>query len=496
MAKKLALVNASLDAFGAPPLDKEKGSEFGWNDRTFLGWQDGKVFDYGDYEARDIEELLKKDYKARQIENVMVMPIASATWAITGVKGDTGEADWLNDYWSHDEFNGGCKTPLDQIIGFMTTAFSYRKAFFEKMWAVGTGDFDGKYVYDNIGFRPATTCRMMRDPRNGSFQGFQQEPYAIGPQITKGVYPILIPPKRAFVYLSGARRDPMNGSSDLEIPFWCYKTKQKLLFLWFQFLEGVSLPRTIVRTKDIDDANRIASQIAGLRSSGVLPIATPTGDVSVDTLDLSGKGAEQFTSAIAWLDQASVNSVLAGFLDLTGTASNGLRTGGGGSYALSKDASDFFLQSEEAKTREMEFATRRDLFAPLLRYNFGKKARIPTFKFEPLNDEDKDNSLTLLTTALASPANVAGIPADFVGMLAKQVGDYIGLDGDQLQTVFQKAAADATAAAAANGASPTGQAVAGVAGATDAASNVMSSVKAGKKPSPQNSDDNPFAMPD
>ena len=86
-------------------------------------------------------------------------------------------------------------------------------------------------------------------------------------------WPIRVPRKRAFVYVHGKRLDPLSGTSDLEIAYWCYKTKQKLMFLWFQFLEGVSLPRTIVKANDITVAQQVAGQVSRLKSSGVLPVA-------------------------------------------------------------------------------------------------------------------------------------------------------------------------------------------------------------------------------
>lgn len=472
-----------------PPLDQEDGTSFGWNERMFLGFRDGDVFDYSDWEARDIYEMMKRDYKSRQLESVLSLPIVSATHSIVPSKNDAGEAEWLTDYWDHDQFNGGCDTGLDQIVGLMTSGITYARAFFELVWTRGTGDFDNNIVLDKVAFRPATTCRLLRDANNGSFKGFEQEPYYIGKEITKGKFPIVIPKKRAFVYIHNQRRDPLFGASDMEIPYWCYKTKQKLLYLWFQFLEGVSLPRTIVQSQDIGVAKQVAQQVARLKSSGILPLSGDAASVNIHTLDLSGKGADQFQQAITWLDTAATNSVLAGFLDLTGAAANGLRGGfGGGSYALSKDASDYFLQALESKCHEMEFAIRRDLFAPLIRYNKGKDAKIPMFKFEPLNDEDKATSVSLLQATLTAPSNKAGIPPEFVSALAKQVGDYIGVDGDKMAAAFDKAAKDATAMAAQQGAGVLGQTVAGVAGAVGAAS---STVQQATQPAPQN---NPFQV--
>lgn len=478
------------DGFNLPPLNQEDGTSFGWYDRINVGMTVDGLFltDYSDWEARDLYEMLSRDYQARRIENVLTLPIVSAEHSIVAAKGDGSDSmvNWLNEFWEQDHLSGGCRTPLDQIVNLMTSAFSYKRAYFEKVWRAGTGDYEGRVVYDDLAWRPQTTCRIMRDPFTGRFQGFQQEAYYVGPQIIQNdKWPIEIPANRAFVYTHATRRDPLNGSSDLEIAYWAWKTKQKILMLWMQFLQSVSLPRIIVKANDIDTAKDIGAKIAQMKSSGVLPVAVPGGPASVgiESLDVSGKGADQFKEALQWLDNAATQSILAGFLDLTSNANSGT-----GSYALSADASDFFLQSLEAKAREMEYCIRRDLFAPLIRYNFGPTAPIPKFQFEPLNDIDKSTAVSLLQQAMMIRSTAGaggmsgglgstGIPDEFVSELAQQVANYIGLDGAKMKDAFDKAAKQQQAQAAANvagGASPMGQAVAGAAGAVGAAQQAMS----------------------
>lgn len=475
------------DGFDLPRLDREEGTSFGFFDRLqVMGTTpDGKfVTDMSDWEARDLHEMLRKDYKARQIQNVLSLPLSSAEWTIEATEGDKGEAKWLTEYWSADHYSGGPRTSLDAIIDLMTSAIWYKRAYFEKVWTKGKGKFEGKTVYEDLAWRPQTTCRIVREPHNGRFMGFEQEAYYLGPEITRtDKWPIYIKPNRAFVFTHGARRDPLNGSSDMDIAFWAWKTKQKVLLLWFQFLQSVSLPRIVVKSPDQDTSNLVAKEIARMKASGVLPVAVPGGpdSVNVDVLDVSGKGAEQFLQAINWLDQAATQSVLAGFLDLQTSAANGA-----GSYALSNDASSFFLQSLEAKAREMEDQIRSGLFAPLIYHNFGPGAAIPKLCFEPLNDIDKETAVDLLKTAMAAPPG-GPIPTGFIAMLAEQVASYLGLEGEEIREQF-KASFDAAAEAAQQEAlaaevpgadSPAGQGVAAVAGATKAASEA---VKAGLNP--------------
>lgn len=461
----------------------EEGSAFGWDDRISFGSGLGNfdpniVFDFADWEARDIEPFLRQDYKARQILNVKKLPVESAERSIKPAKGDKGEFEWLQEKWDTDPLDGGCEQPLDYIINQAMSGVAYKRAYFEKTFEV---DDDEKIFYKSIAFRPQTTCRLAREAKTGKLLGFQQQPFT--PTLVRSWDDMLIdiPLKRAFIYIHGNAEDPMNGTSDLEIPYWCYKTKQKVMLLWFQFLEGVALPRLMIGANEIGDAQSIARQAVGLRNSGALPYAFAGGaqSVKIDTVDMSGKGADQFLQCINFLDKAAVDAVLAGFLNLT----NSDKSGGG--YSLSKDASDFYLQSEEALTRELATAVRRDVFAPVVRANF-RNGKVPLLVFEPLADGDQGASIELLTAMIQTPPGSENpVPTEFVSELSEKVANELGLDGDKVAKAFTKASKAAKAKAALMGpmgASPTGQAVAGVAGAVNAAQTVVNGVKQAQGP--------------
>jgi len=480
-APSKGIVVRAQDGFNLPPLNREDGTAYGWFDQWSMNVSiDGKyVTDYSDWEARDLFEMLSKDYKARQMENVLTLPITSAERTIVAVDGDNGEAKWLTEYWDTDAISGGCRTPLNHIIGLMTSAFAYKRAYFEKVFRKGTGKFTGKYVYDDVAFRPQTTCRIMREPRSGRFAGFEQTAYFTGMAVkSNDKWPIQIKKNRAFVYTHGTMRDPLNGASDFEVAFWAWRTKQKILMLWFQFLQSVALPRVVVKSPDLSIAQSVANEIAKMKSSGVLPVSTPGGadSVTIDLLDQSGKGSEQFNQAITWLDNAATQSILAGFLNLT---NRGTPMDGVGSFALSKDASDFFLQSLETKAREMEEQIREQVFAPLIFANFGADAAVPKLQFEPLNDIDKATAVSLLQAAMAAPPG-GPIPTTFIAALAEQVSNYLGLDGAALKEDFQQSFDQAQEVARQQQAETHAQQIAGMGAAVDKASAMV----AGKAKAP------------
>jgi Protein of unknown function (DUF935) len=497
----VAKVIHAEDAFSTPQLDTESGSALGWWDRLFIGYRDGKIFDYSDWTARDLASMMRKPGKHKQIEAVITYPTVAAERSIipgglnaklsAGDKAaaldtsstspdDSGTNEvvsWLREFWTLDEFSGGCETDLNLVIDQMTSAATYKKSFHEIEWTTGIGDYEGQIVPKGIYWRPQTTTRLLRDPkRNAKPWGLEQDKIYLGNMI--GNYTdkdsktpfIEIPLQRSLIHIHGARRDPINGLSDLEVPYWAYKTQQKVLFLWLQFAEGVSLPRAVVKAQDVDTAKQVAQSIVQAKGSGVIPVGIDgrADAVSVDVLDMSGKGGDSFQSIITWLDQTSVDSVLAGFLNLTSNTS-------GGGYALSSDASDFFLMTLESKNREIERDIRRGLFAPMTRYNFGPRVSVPALKFEPLNAEDKTAAVNMLQGLMAG-RDPSIIPDEFLGALAGQVANYLGMNGAAVEKAFQGSAAKAAAAAAQQNAafaSVPGQQLAQVAGGVNAAAQTV-----------------------
>lgn len=472
----------AVDTFAYPPdLNQSLGSEFGWADQMFMGLRDGLLFDYSDWVARDMQAMLQKDYKAQQLEKALSYPYLSATREIKPAKGDKGEAELCKAFFGADHESGGMLTPLDTIVDRMTTALTYKKYFAEKVWTPGTGQFENKIVYADIQHRSQTTCRALRDPKSGALAGFEQEQYFLGAfqsQNQKSIERIKM--QNALIHVHGTRLDPINGTSDLEIAYWCWKTKQKIMLLWFQFMENVALPRTIVRSTDINTSVAIAKQVAGLKGSGVLPMVSQTADarniVDITALDVSGKGSEEFRTAIQFLDNAASDSVMASFLNLVGSTANAGQAGG--SLALSKDASDYFLQHEEYGAKEQERTVREQILAPFCRWNFGPGFHTPHYKYEPLNDIDKTTAVSLFEALLQDRPNAA-TPDEFVSMLAEDVANYIGLDGKKVAAAFDQAAKEAKDLAAKQMAmTAQTSTVAGMAGAASAATKMVKQAKA------------------
>lgn len=478
-------------------LGPELGTQFDSMDRMFAYWADGSVLDYGEWSSRDMEQMLVRDGQASAIEAVITLPIRQASRAIEKGDGDTGEAAFARSVLMVPHTGGGMKTPLQDVIGQLTSAQTFKKAFYEKCW--GVRDSDGKIVYDKLAFRPASTCEQKRNARTAAAEGFVQRDWvfgagAIGNPKSKTPGYTEIPQIRSWVYINGKHRKPLTGTSELDLCYWAYQTKLKLIFLWLQFLEQQSLPKVIMYGQDTRQANNAADDLASMRASGVMGMERPpAGAKTFEILESSGKGADQFSAALSFLETWQVSSVLAGFTGLASLASLGR-----GSLALSQDQSAFFLKSRQAVTAEMEAAINHDVIAPLVTLNYGPGAAYPSFRFGALTDES-DTALVSLFQAM-SVAPALQVPAGILDIITTRLATFLNLDVSAVEKIIAQGAKDRAAQAQAQappGMPPQSAAQMGsLAGGVDAAHKIAQAALRQSNAAPLPEDmSQPFSVP-
>ena len=415
--------------------------------RIFVDYDEGRIFEPRDLTPRRIDEMLKRDGKARSIEQALTLPMRGAPWAIQPPAGDQGQTEFVREALTRPANAGGMSTPLELVIAQATGACLYRRSFFEKVLKVDPDS--GRIVYDQVAFRPPATCRLKLQLPGGTFDGFSQ--------YVGGEHPgaddegrVWIKPQKAFVFVYGQHRRPIEGLSDLETVFTLWETKQKVLFLLATFLENLTMPKAIAKDGS-DDENQIqalAKKVATLKGGGVVGIGQSQ---SVEAFETSNTAADVFLAALGYLDAQMTGSVLAGMLDLTGAAASGK-----GSFALSSSATDLFLQSRQAVLTELAAALTNWLVADLVRYNFGFRAPVPVFSFGPLVQQNVDQALELLQSLAAT--DKPPVPREFIDMLVEKIADFFGLD----VTRVRKAIAAETSKAG----DQTSQLVAGIQAAT------------------------------
>ena len=432
-------------------LDREDGTAFDENSLLFGSYEGSAAVHPDRVTVNDYNLMLDRYGKAATLERVLTLPIRSAPYSIQRGPATTQVADWVSEALMATANNGGMTTPMNTLIAQALGAIVHRKAYFEKVFT----ERDGKIVYDKVAWRPPSTCSIQRDTRTAAFEGFRQIPYRL--DNTNEVY---IPAHRALVYIHNQHRNPLEGHSDFNIAYWCYQTSLKIKFLWFSFLETQALPRTVVKHQDPVEAIKGAKKIQTLRQSGVVGLEK---GYDVEALQSEGRGGAQFKEALQWLDSEASGSVLAGFTDLTSGA-----TSGTGSFALSKDQTDFFLMSRQSTSRELADTLNQYLIPDLVRYNFGPNTPSPVFEFGPIAQDDMAQSIGLLQ-ATASTHQSSAIPTEFFDELIERVAGFLELDTQVVRAGLDRAKKEAEKKATTEQEAQ----VLGTAGAVNAATNAV-----------------------
>jgi hypothetical protein len=415
----------------------ELGTSFDVGQRLFAYYGEGDVFDYGEWGARDMKTMFSRDGVCSAIELVLTLPIREADYSIQAASGDKGEADFVRSVLMTPDQDGGMRTPIQELVGQITSAQIYRRAFFEKTFKIRPSD--GAVIYDGINFRPTATCQARYNDRTGRQNGFRQQVWLFGGNLMASKNQkvpgyVDIPKIRSYIYTHNKHREPLVGASEMEVSYWCYQTKMKLLYLWYHFLENQSLPRTIAYGNDPTEATQRAEDIASLKSSGVVGLVHPeAGQKAFEVIETAKDAGSFFLDAMGFLEGWQTHSVLAGFMALTGSA-----TGGKGSYALSQDQSSFYLKSRQGVAKEIASSISADVIRPLVVLNYGTEAAFPRWNFGPLQDEQVQALLTLFGQMAAAP--VLHVPLPVFDLLTERMASILQLDVDQVHEALTSTA--------------------------------------------------------
>lgn len=436
MAPKGQAADAQLYQFpDLKPKDKrellgpELGTQFDIGQRLFAYYGDGDVFDYGEWTSRDMKAMFRRDGQCSAVELVLTLPIREADYSIEPAKGDAGECDFARSVLMTPDTVFGMQTPPQLLVGQITSAQVFRRAFFEKTWKLR--ESDGKLIYDKLGFRPPATCQARYNDRTGEPNGFRQQVWLFGGNMMvnknqKVPGYVDIPKVRSYIYTHNKHREPLVGQSEMDISYWCYQTKMKLLYLWYYFLENIALQRIVAYGNDQPEANSRADDLAQLKGAGVVGVVHPeNGQKAFEAIPTPSDAGAYFKDALGFLEGWQIGSVLAGFMGLTGAA-----TGGKGSYALSQDQSSFYLKSRQAVAKEIAESMTFDLIRPLVVLNYGPQAALPTWKFGPLQDEQIQALITMFQTL--ATGQVLHIPLTVLDLITERMASILQLDIDQV----------------------------------------------------------------
>ncbi len=276
-------------------LGAEIGTQFDMYTRMFAAFSGGDVFEIGEWRVRDLDAMLSRDGTAKALEQVLTLPMRSAAFSFQAAPNDTGELELILQHFASPSEAvasgnlgettgpiGACAPGLRTIIGQMSMASIYRKAFFEKRYVMSSerNAWGSPLIrLSDLSWRPPATCEVKRDEHTAKFDGFRQRAWWFfsDPTSAKKRFAkewgknftgyLDIPKQRSFVYIHGQHRNPLIGVSDMDVPYWALAHGSLV-----QTPRG---PRRIEKLNVGDDVFAVdgsIQQVTGVHPRGVRPM--------------------------------------------------------------------------------------------------------------------------------------------------------------------------------------------------------------------------------
>lgn len=404
--------NRLISSFAKPPAP-QTSIEIGTSTVGLLpSIFNDEFIDTSKVKVDDYKLMLDSDGTVQALYNTIVMPLLGSNWTIEA-DNDTPKAveqsAWVEETLRTPPHKGGMSTPFDLVLAQALRAVVEGFAGFEKVYELA----DGKIVYKKIAWRDPTTITMYTDDRGG-FNGFRQRAY-----IANSYSDVRIPLDRCFLYTYGKEFHNLKGRSAFTAAYAAYDKKRRLLYLAEQQAQSDALKLKIVKGaerggQDELDATTAAVDEVGFKATVGLPYG-----YDVDTLN--NTQSMDLLPLIEFQNAEMARSVLAMFI-LLGTGSKT------GSYSLSQDQSDFFVQALMSIRKSLEQHITAYLIPDLYLYNF-ETPEYGTFKFEDITD----STIDLLKQTFIKLTEKDRLPASVVEGVVQKMADKLEIDVDLMQ---------------------------------------------------------------
>lgn len=346
------------------------------------------------------EEMRKTDATVNATINALKLPVLQAEYFIMPADANDPKQVEIAEFVRKniDGIEGGFRSWLNEALNYKVFGFYY----FEKVYKIKDGQVWLRKLASRL---PSAHSKweMISDPKT---PGITQQLPTI-PQNTDDKTTIREIPMSKLVLLTNNREgDNFEGVSVLRTAHKHWYIKDTLYKI-----DGIKHERgagiLIIRTpdgnsdEDITKAEEMGTRFKINENAYiVVPGAKETGwDV-----DLLTKGiADQSTALLESVrhhDRAITQNILAQFIDLG--------AGSTGSYALSKDQTDFFILSERTTADYIAECLTRQMIEELVTMNFGEQEEYPRFVFGQIGSIDYAE----LSTAIEKLVGVGLVKVD------------------------------------------------------------------------------------
>lgn len=345
-----------------------------------------------------INRMMKSDATIRAVLNSMILPLLSASWSVgppEPKEKDKGKPENTKLKSIAEEVENQLFHMTITWADFLrqcTSFLSYGFSVFEEVWGI---DQKTKMIkLRKLAPRKQNTIKKWLTDEKGGLAGVEQRTYINKNDETEYVTRN-IPIDKLVVFTWDQDGNDFEGTSILRAPYKHWNFKDKLYLIQAIGLErnAFGVPSiTLPKGTDSDTKEYAKKVVKSARVHEEAGYLFPEGTTIEFLLGQIQSGALE--AAINHHDNEITKSILAQFLQLG--------SGQTGSWALSKDQSDFFLMSLNAVANFIRDRINEYVIKRMVKLNWGEQEVYPELKCSDIVKYSRSETATLLGQLISS----------------------------------------------------------------------------------------------
>lgn len=399
-----------------------------------------ETYRYDDVTVAQLVDMRKKNGQARALYSLITLPIRNSLKTASFIpskieEGGQEEADFIRNVFTLPPEQGGLETPFSLCIAALLLGVFDGFAALEQVFhSPDNGPLKGKWTLQDLEIRPSQTLTFLLDD-HGKLAGVRQLSYDKGKTIDAP-----IPKNVLAIYTCHSEERRYYGRSMFESAFYHYDKIVKL-----EFIAHLAAQRAAVGTRighipaqgQSDQAT--AKFLQALANLNVAQwIALPPGyEIEIQ----KEGGTFDFLEMIKYHNSQMSKSVLAAFFD---------DDQGGNSSMLvdfGKQSDSHFTMMIDTIMSDIAAVINHQIIPQIIRWNFGPEAKMPTFEFGMLTEEDKSAIKDTWDKLMVAGPNSNATP-EFTVAMEEAINDIFSLGVDYPAIKIEQEAAKAKAVAA------------------------------------------------
>jgi SPP1 gp7 family putative phage head morphogenesis protein len=340
-------------------------------------------------EAANIyDKMRRSDTQIKMVLSAVKNPIKSAQWFVAPASDDP--KDELVAKAIHCAIFEKMDKPWRVLLGEMLSMVDYGYSLFEYTHKIIDDPEYGKMVvFKNLGWRSPKTIERFNINRDGELISVTQQAYGDSGRNVD------IEAQYLYHFALDQEGDNFEGISFLRACYGAWLRKQAYLKYMAIGIEKNAIPTPIGKIpagKENSDELAVFKEVLRLYVSHQSQYVTIPEGWEIEFKD-NNFDPDKTSKAIDMEDKAIVKAFLANFLEL------GIG-GGGGSYSLSFDQSDFFLGGIEYIAKTICEVFNNKIIPDLVALNYGEGVPCPKMEYSGISDRAGAELATTLKTLI------------------------------------------------------------------------------------------------